>query len=124
MTAPLKLEIVAYAPTTFFQCRPCEVVLGEAGVGPEIHKEQISAGLPPELLEEYGRISDWVRRIAFEHGDRIELDLIDVASVRGFWKALRHRVRRYPAILVNGQVAASLDAADAAIDASLASARA
>ncbi len=122
MTAPLRLEVLAYAPTAFFHCQHCEAVFYEVGVGRGIHRDQLDEGLPPEMQREYARISDWVERVAARTGDRIAIDLIDVASVRGFWKALRHRVRRYPAVIVNGRVAASLDAADAAIDASLASA--
>lgn len=122
MAAPVKLEILAYAPTTFFHCQHCEAVFDEVGVGRGIHREQVEQGLPPELLQEYARVSDWVQRIAARTGDRVAFDLVDVASVRGFWKSLRHRVRSYPAVLVNGRMAASLDAAEAAIDASLASA--
>jgi len=124
MTAPLRLEVLTYAPTSFFQCRHCEMVLDDVGVARRIRKDQIAEGLPPEMLEEFARVSDWVRRVAAAHGGRIALDLIDVASVRGFWKTLRHRIRRYPAIIVNGRVTASLDAAEAAIDESLGSARA
>jgi len=115
MTAPLRLEVLTYAPTAFFQCRHCEAVFDETGLGRGIREEQLAKGLPPELLEEYARVSDWVRRVAAAHGGRIALDLIDVASVRGFWKTLRHRIRRYPAVIVNGRVAASLEAAEAAI---------
>ncbi len=122
MSAPLKLEIVAYAPTAFFHCQHCEQVFDEVGVGRGIHREQLAEGLPPDLLQEYARVSDWVQRMAARTGDRMALDLIDVVSVRGVWKTLRHHIRRYPAVIVNGQVAASLDAAEAAIDASLASA--
>jgi hypothetical protein len=121
MDAPLRLEILTYAPTAFFQCRPCEMVLDDVGVARGIREDQTAEGLPPDLLEEYARVSEWVRRVAAEHGGRIALDLIDVASVRGFWKTLRHRVHGYPAVIVNGRVAPSLDAAEAAIDELLAS---
>ncbi len=124
MTAPLKVEIVAYTPTAFFQCKSCEVVYDEVGVGRGIHREQLAEGLPPDLLQEYAQVSEWVQRIAAKAGQRMALDLIDVASPRGIWKTLRHHLRRYPAVIVDGRVAASLDAAEAAVEASLASARA
>ena len=112
---PLQIEILAFAPTAFFQCRHCEVVLDEVGVGRATRREQIDAGLPPEMLEEYQRVSDWARRLAAWHGERIALEVIDVASVLGFWKALRHRTRRYPAIIVDGRVEPDLGSAEAAI---------
>ncbi len=119
---PLRIEILAYAPTAFFGCRNCEVPLGPTGVGRAVRREQLDAGLPEEMLQEYARISDWVRRLAASHGERIALDVIDVASVRGFWKALRHRTRRYPAVIVDGRVSADLGAAEAAVASRLASA--
>jgi hypothetical protein len=112
---PLRIEILTYAPTAFFGCRNCEVPLAPTGVGRAVRREQLGAGLPEEMLEEYARISDWVRRLAATHGERIALDVIDVASVRGFWKALRHRTRRYPAVIVDGRLLADLGAAEAAI---------
>lgn len=112
---PLRIEILTYAPTAFFQCRHCEVPLGATGVGRAARREQLGAGLPEEMLEEYQRISDWARQLADSHGERIALDVIDVASVRGFWKALRHRARRYPAVIVAGRLEADLGSAEAAI---------
>jgi hypothetical protein len=103
MRTPLRVEVVAYAPTIFLQCGHCEVVYREAGIGPGLRQEQLQAGLPPELLREYAALSDWVGRLHAAHGDRIAIDLIDVASVRGFWKSLRHRLRRYPAVIVGGR---------------------
>jgi hypothetical protein len=104
MRTPLKVEVVAYAPTVFFQCRHCEVVYREAGIGQGLREEQIHSGLPPDLLREYTEVSDWVGRLRAAHGERIAVDVIDVASVRGFWKSLRHRIRRYPAVIVGGRV--------------------
>ncbi len=118
----LHVQILTYAPTAFFQCRNCEVPLGPTGVGRAVRKEQLDAGLPPEMLEEYSRVSDWVRRLEASHGERIALEVIDVASVRGFWKALRHRTRRYPAVIVDGRLSADLGAAEAAIASRLAAA--
>ncbi len=112
---PLQIEILAYAPTAFFQCRHCETALDEAGIGRAARREQLGAGLPGDLLQEYARVSEWARRLADSHGQRIALEVIDVASVQGFWKALRHRTRRYPAVIVDGRVEPDLGSAEAAI---------
>jgi hypothetical protein len=114
MPAKLKLEIVAYAPTAFFGCRTCEVALREGGVGRTVREEQLRTGLPPDLAREYGRVSDWVAELVVRHGERIIVDLIDVASVRGFWKTLRHGIRRYPAVIVGGQTFAGAELSTAA----------
>ncbi|HEU4384209.1 MAG TPA: hypothetical protein VFR85_12000 [Anaeromyxobacteraceae bacterium] len=120
--SPLRIQILTYAPTAFFQCRNCEVPLDHTGLGRTVRREQLEAGLPEEMLEEYGRVSDWVRRLAAQHGERIALEVIDVASVRGFWKALRHHTRRYPAVIVDGRLWPDLGAAEAAVARRLAAA--
>jgi len=114
MPARLRLEILAYAPTVFFACRTCEVALREGGVSRSVREEQLRTGLPPELAQEYSRISDWVRELAARHQGRIAVDVIDVASVRGFWKSLRHGIRHYPAIIVGGRIFAGTDFSAAA----------
>jgi hypothetical protein len=114
MPAELRLEILAYAPTAFFACRSCEVALREAGVSRSVREEQFRTGLPLELAQEYGHLSDWVRDLAARHQGRIAIDVIDVASVRGFWKSLRHGIRHYPAIIVGGRVFAGAEFSAAA----------
>ena len=118
---PLRLEILTHAPTLFFNCRHCEVALEAVDLGRGLRREQLGAALPPEMLQEFARLSDWVRRLEATHGARVAVDVVDVVSVRGFWKALRHRVRRYPAVLVQGRVEPSLDSAEAAVERLLAS---
>jgi hypothetical protein len=102
MPAPLKLEILAYAPTAFFHCRHCELMLSQAGFSRGIRSDQFLTGLPADRHREYAAVYSWVDRLAEAHGDRISVEVIDVASVRGFWKSLRHRIHRYPAVIVSG----------------------
>ncbi len=122
MPMPLSIQVLAHAPTAFFQCRNCEVPLTHTGVGRAVRREQLDAGLPAEMLEEYAQVSEWARQLAAECGDRIALEVIDVASVRGFWKALRHRARRYPAVIVDGRLAPDLGSAEALVASRLAGA--
>ena len=43
-----------------------------------------------------------MRELASRHGPAVRVRLIDVQSMVGIWKLLRHRVRRYPAVLLPG----------------------
>ena len=122
MLMPLSIQVLAHAPTAFFQCRNCEVPLTHTGVGRLVRREQLDAALPPEMLEEHAQILDWARRLAASHDGQVSVEVIDVASVRGFWKALRHRARRYPAVIVDGRLAPDLGSAEAAISSRLAGA--
>lgn len=100
---PLTVEIIAYAPTEFFHCLHCEVVFQQVGIGQKIHAEQRAANLPDDLREDYQRISAWVEETAERHPDRIQFKIVDAASIEGVFRSLRRRVRKYPAVVVDGE---------------------
>jgi hypothetical protein len=95
--------VLAYAPTAFFHCLHCEFVFQQVDVGQKIHAEQDAAALPEDLRAAYERLSDWVRGLVTRHCGRVEVQVVDAASLEGFLKALRYRVRRFPALVVGGR---------------------
>jgi hypothetical protein len=101
MKQPLRVEIIAYAPTAFYHCQHCEFVWDQTGFSRGVRQEQISSGLPEDMLREYAALSDWVRQLLARYGDRIVIKIIDAASVEGVWKSLRYGVRRYPTVIVD-----------------------
>jgi len=102
---PVRLEVLAYAPTEFFHCQHCEVVWDHVGLGRRIHGEQRSAGLlPADLQADYEAISDWILDASGRYGDRLQFSLIDAASIEGVWRAVRHRIRRFPAFVIDGRI--------------------
>jgi hypothetical protein len=102
MNKPLLVEIIAYAPTAYYHCTHCEVAWREMGATNRIHEEQMESSLPKDLIEDYQKVSDWVREMFRVHCDAIILKVIDAASVEGVYKSLRYNARRYPAVIVNG----------------------
>jgi hypothetical protein len=98
-----RLEILAYAPTEFYHCLHCEAVWDQVGLGAPWHAEQRASALPADLAAEYTAISDWVGDAARRYGERLQIRLIDAASLEGVWNALRHRLRRFPAFLIDGR---------------------
>jgi hypothetical protein len=101
MSRPLLVEIIAYAPTAYYHCTHCEVAWREMGASNRIHEEQLESSLPAELIQEYQRVSDWVREMFRVHCDAILLKVIDAASIEGFYKSIKYNARRYPAVIVN-----------------------
>ena len=99
---PLRVEILAYAPTAYYHCTHCEVAWREMGATNRIHEEQLSSSLPEDLIKEYEVVSKWVQEMFRTHCDRIIIRVIDAASIEGFYKSLRYNARRYPAVIVNG----------------------
>lgn len=103
MDEPLLVEVIAYAPTAFYHCTHCEVAWREMGATNRIHQEQMGSSLPEDLMQEYQVVSDWVREMFRMHCDRIVLKVVDAASMEGFYKSLKYKAHRYPAVIVNGR---------------------
>lgn len=98
----MQLEILTYAPTEFYHCGHCEVVWRDVGIGARIRAEQRAAALPSDLQAEYAAIADWVAEAVGRYGDALQVQVVDVASVEGVLKAVRHRARRFPTFIVDG----------------------
>ena len=100
---PVRVQVITYAPTVFYHCQHCELTFKQAGVGDRVHREQAREALPDDLRREYEQVSTWVHDLAHRFGERVTWRLVDAASIEGFWKSLRNHVRRYPAVIVEGE---------------------
>ncbi len=102
---PLTVEIIAYAPTEFYHCTHCEVVWKAAEVSgvEKFHDESLETSIPPELMKEYHHLSDWVINAAEHYGGQVVFKVVDAASVEGVFKSLKYRVRKYPAVVIDGK---------------------
>jgi len=98
---PVILEIVTRALTTFDHCRHCEFLLDQAGLNETHHQREINE-YPPDLKEEYLRLSTWIRELSRRYKDRLVIKVIDVQSVLGIYKSIRYRIRTYPTFIVAG----------------------
>lgn len=70
-------------------------------MGQQVHTQEINE-YPEELKAEYFRLSEWVRNTRKTYGPQVVVRLVDPQSLGGFWKMLRHRVRRFPTFFVGG----------------------
>jgi len=103
MHNPVQLDIIAYAPTAFYHCTHCEIVWNQTGFSRNIRAEQLNSSLPEDVAREYQAVSDWVRRLFARHGEDLIVKVIDAASIEGFLKAARYRLRSFPAVIVDGR---------------------
>ena len=103
MQTPLLVEIIAYAPTAFYHCTHCELAFHETGALDKAHQEQLRNSLPPDLKQDYQHLSEWVHELTQKYCDQIAIRVIDAASIEGFIKTFRYRVRQYPALIVDRQ---------------------
>lgn len=117
--ADVMVDVVAYAPTVFFHCQHCELTFGHVGIGDRVHREEAREALPDDLLEQYRAVCDWLAGLRLRHGDRVQVRVTDAASIAGVWRSLRHRIRSYPAVVVDGRLAGDLAAADPVVEEAL-----
>lgn len=99
---PVRVEVITYAPTFFYHCQHCELTFREMGVGAAVHREQAREALPEDLRQEYQALSLWAHDLVERFEGKVMVKVIDAASLEGFWKSLRHGIRRYPAVIVQG----------------------
>jgi hypothetical protein len=100
---PVSIQVITYAPTAFYHCQHCELAFREVGVGERLRRRDAAEALPDDLIREFQAVSDWVHAVLQRHGGRVRVDVLDAASIRGFLTSLRHRVGRYPAVIVDGR---------------------
>ena len=98
----LSVEIITLAPTVYTHCQHCELTFGEVGLGERLRRQEAAESLPEDLARTYQALSDWVHRVLERHGDRVRVRVVDAVSIEGFLASLRHRVGRYPAVIVDG----------------------
>jgi hypothetical protein len=53
------------------------------------------------MLEDARRLGEWLEDLSERYDDRLRIRIVDVSSLRGFLKALRYGVHRYPAFIIN-----------------------
>lgn len=97
----VSVEVIAHAPTVFTHCQHCELTFGELGIGERLRRQEAAEGLPDDLTRDFQALSDWVHALLERHGPRVRVKVVDAVSVEGFLASVRHRVGRYPAIIVD-----------------------
>jgi hypothetical protein len=73
--------------------------------------------IPKEVKEENEKIAEFLKTLFNRFGDaNIKIQLHDVGRPDGIWKALRHGVKRYPAIIVDGRAFQGVESFDLALE--------
>jgi hypothetical protein len=99
---PVSVQVITYAPTIFYHCQHCELTFQEMGIGERLRRREAAEALPDDRTRDYQVVSEWVHGLLERHGRRVRVDVLDAASIRGFVSSIRHRVSRYPAVIVDG----------------------
>jgi hypothetical protein len=70
-------------------------------VGQQVHTQEINE-YPEYLKAAYLRLSEWIRNTRKTYGQQVVARIVDPQSLGGFWKVVRHRIRRFPTFFVDG----------------------
>jgi hypothetical protein len=97
----VRVDVLTYAPTVFTHCQHCEVAFGRIGIGERLHREQARDSLPQDLRSEFAAVAEWIHGLLDRYGSRIDVRVIDAASIGGVWTSLRYGTRRYPAVIID-----------------------
>jgi hypothetical protein len=99
---PIRLEVVTRVVTFFDHCRRCQILFDQSGLDEKLHQKEMEE-YPPDLKEEYLKLSDWIGELTRLYKHRLLIRVIDAQSPLGIYKSLRHRIRTYPAFVVEGK---------------------
>jgi hypothetical protein len=95
----IDLRVIAPIPTHFFHCLHCEQLFMQAGIGQKVHRSAVEE-YPEAVIQDAGRLAEWLHDLVQRYGNRIEIQVIDLQSIQGFFLSLRHRAHSYPAFIV------------------------
>jgi hypothetical protein len=100
---PILLEIVTKMITTFDHCSRCAIIFDEAGLKRSQREKEEFDRYPQDLKEEFVKLTDWIGELSHLYKHRLLIKLIDAQSLLGVYKSLRHRIRHYPAFIIEGK---------------------
>jgi hypothetical protein len=99
---PLQIDVYYPIPEGWGMCNACEVMLSQASLG-QAPEERALEEYPPELVEEFKRLSITIYTLADHFQGQVQIKVWDPRSLQGLWKSIRHGVHRYPTFIIGGK---------------------
>ncbi len=99
---PVEIDVFSPLPEAWGLCSSCELIFQPANLNPAPLDAALE-GYPPEFLADYRRLSQTIRLLSDHFGAQVLIRLWDPRSFQGLARALRYRLRRYPAFVIAGK---------------------
>ena len=99
---PILVEVVTKMMRTFDHCSRCSIIFDEAGLKRDRRQKEFDE-YPEDLKQESVKLSEWIGELSRLYKHRLLIKLIDAQSLLGVYKSLRHRIRHYPAFIIEGK---------------------
>ncbi len=84
-------------------CQSCEMLLGQADLPGNNPLDRTLDTLPSEWQKEYRQFSKIILALSARYGSEIVIKLYDPRSLQGMLKAIRWKLRHYPAFVIEGK---------------------
>ena len=98
----VSVQVIAPSLTNFFHCIHCEQLVEQAGIGRQVHKEELDQ-YPEDIKQEAARLANRLLELSNRCGGQINIRVIDPQSPEGLFKSVRYWVREYPTFIVDGR---------------------
>jgi hypothetical protein len=100
---PLRVEVVSkMLGVQTEECKNCRLVFEEVGLKSKFQNQEINQ-YPHDIKEEVLRLSDWIRDLVQRYPHNVQFKIIDAMTPLGFYKMLRHRIRKFPGFIIGKQ---------------------
>jgi hypothetical protein len=98
----LTIDVIAFLPEELGLCRTCTAFLDQVTL------RHASGALsqdsyPPEYQQVVDRLAELVKHISIEFSEKVLIRLVDPRSLTGIIKVIRHGIRHYPTVLIQGK---------------------
>jgi len=97
---PILIDVVMNLPIHLAHCRHCKLIFDEAGIEEGVNKDVLEEN-PADVHDDFIRLAEWIQKLSQLYRHRIAINLIDIKSFLGVYKSIVHRLRTYPAFIVN-----------------------
>ncbi len=100
---PLRVEVVSMMlGIQTEECKNCRLIFADVGLKGKFADKEVNE-YPEDVKEEVLRLSDWIRELVQRYPDQIQVKVIDAVSPLGLYKKLRHRIKEFPAFIVDNR---------------------
>jgi hypothetical protein len=97
----IKVEVISLMLTVQTEeCKNCRLIFEETDVKRKFADKEMNE-YPEDMKKDVLHLSNWIRELARDYSDRIQSKVIDALSPLGLYKSIRHRIRKFPAFIID-----------------------
>jgi hypothetical protein len=97
---PVEVEVITLMLTIQTEeCKNCRLIFEDTDIKRKFADKEMNE-YPEDMKKDVLHLSNWIRELAQDYSDRIQIKVIDALSPLGLYKSIRHRIRKFPAFII------------------------